>query len=1290
MLNNSLLGKLPFLAVCACAAVSTSSAQDAKRVGIPQPGIVVVQFEPGVAVQDGASVTGLAAFDRIATRYRPHTLSQVAPFLDHLKPEPGIVHSLAALRRTFYLRYASDEDPYRVAAWLGRAAGVAYAEPLFMHRIDALQADPNDSLFSEQTHLRHMRMPQAWDIVKGAEGNPPVVIAIVDGGTDWRHEDLLGNVWTNSGEIADNGIDDDQNGFIDDVHGVNLANEDDTNNDPAGLPTTPFNAWHGTAVAGAAGAVTDNGIGIAGASWNAKLMLINAGCRFFDGGICWGYPGILYAAANGADIINASWRGFGTGAYGRDVVTAATDLGALVVAAGGNDNLSLMDYPSHPGGLPRVLAVGATEKDSRRKARFSNYGTPIDVYAPGVAIDMTAPDGTYGPGNGTSFSSPLVAGLAALVKTRSPSLTPDQLREQVRLTSESIDDDNPGFPAGALGGGYVNAEAALGVPQYPAVRLKRWTWTVSGNDGAINSGETVTLEATFINYLAGATGLQIALQPQDGQYLAVSPVEHSIGGLASGDSITVAFSIDVAPNAPSNYLAFIHTRIRDGAFEDSPDFLYLSLNQDARELQEGLLTLYDATDGANWLRNHNWDALPVTDIEELDTWWGVTVVNGQVVRVSLQNNNLTGALPDNAWQKLRGLRRLALGGNDLTGPIPPELGQLAQLQGLSLSNNSLMGPVPPELGQLAQLQGLSLHNNSLTGSIPPELGQLAQLRGLFLSNNSLLTGPIPPELGQLAQLQWLSSHGNSLTGPIPPELGQLAQLQWLLLHDNSLTGPIPPELGQLAQLQWLYLSNNSLTGPIPPELGQLAQLRELALHNNSLTGSIPPELGQLAQLLWLYLYDNSLMGPIPPELGQLTQLQELALHNNSLTGSIPPELGQLAQLQWLYLYDNSLMGPIPPELGQLAQLRELALHNNSLTGFVPPELGQLAQLRELALHNNSLTGFVPPELGQLAQLRELALHNNSLTGFVPPELGQLAQLRELALHNNSLTGFVPPELGQLAQLRELALHNNSLTGFVPPELGQLAPLKSLQLHNNSLTGGLPLTLTNLTDLVHFHFGGQVLCAPLDTAFQAWLSTIPNTSGPTCSLTFDGAFVADQSYPRAQAISPLVLPEATGGVLPVAYALTPALPAGLVFDAATQTISGTPTVVTAATSYTYTATDVAGESASLAFAISVFSPTDVDRKEIPEVFALRGNYPNPFRGTTHITFNLPWHAKVSVAVTDILGRAVVSVPPKDLAAGWERSVRLDGARLPSGMYFYRVQALSAAGSSVVAGRLVVVN
>ena len=109
-------------------------------------------------------------------------------------------------------------------------------------------------MYSQQTELRQLRLPEAWDEVKSEGGAPRVVIAIVDGGGEWRHEDLRANVWTNPGEVADNGVDDDGNGFIDDVHGVNFANGDDTDNDPTGLPETPSNAQHGTAVAGSASA----------------------------------------------------------------------------------------------------------------------------------------------------------------------------------------------------------------------------------------------------------------------------------------------------------------------------------------------------------------------------------------------------------------------------------------------------------------------------------------------------------------------------------------------------------------------------------------------------------------------------------------------------------------------------------------------------------------------------------------------------------------------------------------------------------------------------------------------------------------------------------------------------------------------------------------------------------------------------------------------------------------------------------------------------------------------------
>ena len=232
---------------------------------------------------------------------------------------------------------------------------------------------------------------------------------------------------------------------------------------------------------------------------------------------------------------------------------------------------------------------------------------------------------------------------------------------------------------------------------------------------------------------------------------------------------------------------------------------------------------------------------------------------------------------------------LVLSDNALTGPIPPELGQLTNLKGLTLSGNELSGPIPSELGQLTNLESLGLGANALTGPIPRELGQLINLQWLELGYNAL-TGLIPSEVGQLANLEGLGLGSNALAGPTPPELGQLTNLEYLTLSDNALTGPIPPELGQLTNLEYLTLSDNALTGPIPPELGQLANLLGLWLSFNELSGPIAPELGQLANLKVLGLDSNALTGPIPPELGQLTNLQDLRLGNNQLTGCVPETL----------------------------------------------------------------------------------------------------------------------------------------------------------------------------------------------------------------------------------------------------------------------------------------------------------------------------------------------------------------------------------------------------------------
>lgn len=238
---------------------------------------------------------------------------------------------------------------------------------------------------------------------------------------------------------------------------------------------------------------------------------------------------------------------------------------------------------------------------------------------------------------------------------------------------------------------------------------------------------------------------------------------------------------------------------------------------------------------------------------------------------------------------------------------------------LSLVFNELTGRIPPELGNLRHLRRLDLHLNRLSGTIPPELAALDRLAELYLYQNSLVGG-IPPELGDLKALQVLDLSRNTLRGSIPPELGKLENLHWLRLVHDQLERAIPLELGNLSRLQRLDLSDNRLSGGIPPELGRLSNLTDLRLSVNQLSGAIPAELGALGALEWLALSDNRLEGGIPPEVGGLTRLQYLSLCRNRLAERIPAELGGLGNLTQLCLSHNHLRGDAPEALCGLSGL----------------------------------------------------------------------------------------------------------------------------------------------------------------------------------------------------------------------------------------------------------------------------------------------------------------------------------------------------------------------------------
>jgi Leucine-rich repeat (LRR) protein len=381
---------------------------------------------------------------------------------------------------------------------------------------------------------------------------------------------------------------------------------------------------------------------------------------------------------------------------------------------------------------------------------------------------------------------------------------------------------------------------------------------------------------------------------------------------------------------------------------------------------EALVALYDSTGDTNWGNPYEQYYINWLKTNTPSDWLGVTVEGGHVTRVFLLCLNLSGNLPPEMGN-LSSLRYLNLTANQITS-IPPELGNLSSLQELDLGYNRLTG-LPLELGNLSSLQTFNLSENQLT-SLPPELGNLSSLQELNLGYNRL-TG-LPPELGNLSSLQTLDLSGNQLIS-LPPELGNLNSLHSLSLSDNRLTS-LPPELGNWNSLQYLLLSGNQIIG-LPPELGNLGNLQVLVLGGNRLT-SLPPELGNLSSLQYLYLDHNQLTGipggnqftSIPPELGNLSRLWNLQLQYNQISGSLPPELGSLNSLVVLDLNNNQITGSIPTELGNLSQLEELDLSENQLTGSILPELGNLIDLRELRLDRNQLTGDVPASIANLVNL----------------------------------------------------------------------------------------------------------------------------------------------------------------------------------------------------------------------------------------------------------------------------------------------------------------------------------
>lgn len=312
----------------------------------------------------------------------------------------------------------------------------------------AASAAPTEPLSSEQWAISPgavLNLPSAWSVAQGTG----VVVAVVDSGVRIDHPDLAPNAWTNFGEIPDNGVDDDGNGYADDVHGIDLTTAGARNN------LTDDNG-HGTHVAGII-AAADNNKGVVGVAYKARIMTIKTQGADGTGSMSSVATGIEYAAAMGAKVINLSLAGPSNNAAIVRAVAAAEKAGALIVVAAGNAASDDDKTPTYPASLaaPNLVSVAATApNEGRNLAPFSNYGrTTVQLAAPGESVLSTANDGAYEQRSGTSMAAPMVAGVAALIASANPGISAAALRAQL-LTSA-------GRSTLPVASGYLDAGAAV-------------------------------------------------------------------------------------------------------------------------------------------------------------------------------------------------------------------------------------------------------------------------------------------------------------------------------------------------------------------------------------------------------------------------------------------------------------------------------------------------------------------------------------------------------------------------------------------------------------------------------------------------------------------------------------------------------------------------------------------------------------------------------------------------------------------------------------------------------------
>jgi serine protease len=451
------------------------------------------------------------------------------------------------LTRTYLVSFSHEVDPIFLASKIGQIPGVVYAEPLV---IMELHDRPNDPLLGNigQDYFEFQNFFNAWDVTKSSR---EIIIAIVDSGVDYNHPDLRDNLWRNPDPgRARRMLPNFFTAVENDTIGWNFwesgpANNPVQNNNPMGTGSN-----HGTHVAGIASAVTDNGIGIASAGYNSTYMAVRAGGTIAEPrSIAYGYQGILYAAVNGAHVINCSFGSTFRSEFANDIVNIATELGSVVVASAGNAN---NEDPNYPASYENVISVASVSNTSGGKSGFSSFGYNVTVSATGSGILSTVFNNGYGLLSGTSMSAPVVSGLAALVRHQYPDWSPERIHGQIRGTAnKAMYQNNPQFPD-KLGSGLIDAFKAVSVP-VPYIKIKNIA-IVNPSGTKLGVEEAGFIEIQIANLGESTTNLTFQIESLNTNVAVLTTTNGSIGSISTGGNGLVRAGVRLDESAISGIL----------------------------------------------------------------------------------------------------------------------------------------------------------------------------------------------------------------------------------------------------------------------------------------------------------------------------------------------------------------------------------------------------------------------------------------------------------------------------------------------------------------------------------------------------------------------------------------------------------------------------------------------------------------------------------------------------------------------------------------------------------------